>query len=591
MLVIYRKGGGLLKERRKQSFLYGTMVLAAGTVAVKLIGAVFKIPLTNILGGVGMSYFNVAYDLYYPLYALFISGVPIAVSKLVSENMARGRVRDARRLLRVSSVLFLGVGLLGSLIMLLGADWFAALVKNPDGRYAVWMLAPALFFGCVMAAFRGYFQGLQDMVPTAISQIVEAVAKLIFGLLFAYGITVSGLRQFTVDGTVFGIACPSTEQAQIAVLPFAAAGAILGVTMSSLCGAVYLIARHKLGREGITPESWAAAPPAAPSRTLARRLFAIAVPVCFASVITNLTSFIDLVSVMNRLTLAIENSPEIVLGMYTGAVPAGVGLDRLASYLYGCYSGLAVPVYNLVPALTTTIGVSLLPAVSAAWATHDGAALERNISSSLRLAALIAMPAGLGICVLAEPIMRLLYFAKPMEVSAIAPALRIMGVSAVFVAMTIPVNAILQATGRADLPVKLLLAGGLLKLGLNYTLVAVPWLNIQAAPIGTLICYAFVLAVSLSVLIGHTGVRMPAGAVLGKPLFAAICCAASAWAAHGLLSKTFGGTVSTLGSVIIAVIVYIFVVLWTKTITKVDLFMVPGGEKFAKILAKRSLLG
>lgn len=162
-----------MEQRHRHGYLYGTMVLAAGTVVVKLIGALFKIPLTNILGGVGMSYFNVAYELYYPLYALFVSGVPVAVSKLVSESMACGRARDARKLLRVAGAAFLAVGAAGSLLMFFGAGWFSARVQNPGSVWAVRMLSPALFFGCLMAALRGYWQGMQDMAPTAVSQIVR----------------------------------------------------------------------------------------------------------------------------------------------------------------------------------------------------------------------------------------------------------------------------------------------------------------------------------------------------------------------------------------------------------------------------------
>ncbi|MGI5966588.1 MAG: putative polysaccharide biosynthesis protein [Anaerotruncus rubiinfantis] len=580
-----------MNQQHKQGYLYGTMVLAAGTMTVKVIGVLFKIPLTNILGGVGMSYFNVAYDLYYPLYALFVSGVPVAVSKLVSESIACGRARDARRLLRVSATVFVSIGSCGTILMFVGARWFAGLVDNPDACYAIWMLAPALFFGCVMAAFRGYWQGLQDMVPTAVSQIVEAVAKLILGLALAYLITLAGMREFARAGTVFGTACPSSEQAQLAVLPFAAAGAILGVTLSTVCGALYMVARHKLGKVGISSGQWRAAPHSSPAGTLVRRLLAIALPVCVASVIANLTTFIDLISVMNQLNEAIAENAPLITGMYAGAIPEGVGLDKLGSYLYGCYSGLAVPIYNLVPSLTTTIGVSLLPAVSAAWASRDRVRLTRNVSSALRIASLIAMPAGFGICALAEPIMHLLYFTKPMEVAVIAPALRVMGISAIFVALSLPVNAILQALGHADLPVKLLFIGGLLKLAMNYLLVPVPQLNIQAAPIGTLGCYAFVLLVSLWVLIRTTDVEIPVIGVFGKPLFAGILCGIAAKLSWEMLASLLPERLSTLVSIGIGGIVYLFIILFTKTLTKVDFLMVPGAEKFAKLLEKLSLLG
>ena len=230
-----------MEQRRGHGYLYGTMVLAVGTVIVKLIGVFFKIPLTNILGGVGMSYFNVAYELYYPLYALFVSGVPVAVSKLVSESVAKGRARDAEKLLRLSVGAFVVIGIVGSALMYFGAGWFSQRVNNPPAALAVRMLSPALLFGCVMAALRGYWQGMQNMVPTAVSQVVEAVAKLVLGLTLAYAATAIGMAEYARAGTVFGAPCDSAEQAQIAVLPYAAAGAILGVALSMGCGSLYML--------------------------------------------------------------------------------------------------------------------------------------------------------------------------------------------------------------------------------------------------------------------------------------------------------------------------------------------------------------
>ena len=178
-----------------------------------------------------------------------------------------------------------------------------------------------------------------------------------------------------------------------------------------------------------------------------------------------------------------------------------------------------------------------------------------------------------------------------MEAAVIAPALRFMGLSAIFVAVSLPVNAILQAIGRADLPVKLLFVGGMMKLALNFVLVAIPQLNIQAAPIGTLVCYCFVLFVSLSRLVNLTSVRIRVLPVFGKPLFAAVCCGAAAWAANGLLERICGGSIAAMGAVAAGAATYLAVVLLTRTLTKEDVTMLPGGEKFAKLLEKRSLLG
>lgn len=577
-------------RKQNDSYLYGTMILAAGVVVVKLIGALFKIPLTNLLGGVGMSCFNVAYDLYYPLYALFISGVPVAVSKLVSESMAQSRARDAHRLLRVSLLVFLLVGAVGSVVMYAGAARFTMLVNNPDAQYAVKALSPALFFGCATAALRGYRQGLQDMRPTAVSQILEAIAKLVLGLGFAWLISSAGMRQFALEGNVFGSACVTPEQARLVLLPYAAAGAIFGVACSTVCGTIYLALRHKYGAPGISLSCWRASPTAEPMGRLAKKLLRIAIPVCVASLIANLTSFIDLISVMNRLTHAISQSGNMLLTLYQHALPDGVGLERLAAYLYGCYSGMAVPLYNLVPALVATIGVSLLPAVAASWTRSDRRALSRDVSSALRITAILAFPAGLGMSVLAEPIMRMLYFSRPMEVTAIYPVLRIMGISSIFVALTLPLHAVLQATGRAGLTVKLLLIGGCCKLTCNYLLVGIPQLNIHAAPVGTLVCYGLVFFASLYALL-NMGIELSVADTFGKPFVAGIGCALTAYFSHQALLSIVSEMVSTLGAIVLGGGIYIFLLLITKTIRKIDVFLLPKGEKFAKTLEKYHLLG
>lgn len=179
-------------QRHRHGYLYGTMVLAAGTVVVKLIGALFKIPLTNILGGVGMSYFNVAYELYYPLYALFVSGVPVAgLQARQREHGLRARARRAQAPAGGGGGLPRGRARREACSCFSARGGFPPGMQNPGSVWAVRMLSPALFFGCLMAALRGYWQGMQDMAPTAVSQIVEAVAKLAFGLALSYGVTVA----------------------------------------------------------------------------------------------------------------------------------------------------------------------------------------------------------------------------------------------------------------------------------------------------------------------------------------------------------------------------------------------------------------
>lgn len=574
-----------------QSLLYGTAVLTAGMAAVKLIGALFKIPLTNLLGGVGMSCFNVAYDLYYPFYALFVSGVPVAVSRLVSENAACGRYRDTKKLLRAALILFSLLGLFGCALLFFGAGFFARSVHNPDAFWAVRALSPSLFFGCVMACLRGFWQGLSDMRPTAISQITEAFAKLLFGLLLSYGMFHYCLGQYAQTGLIFGTAYDSLEQAQLAALPYAAAGAIGGVTCSTVCGALCLLFRSRRTKDKTMQTLIQMSPPARSMRLLTKRLVCTALPICAAALIANLTSFIDLLTVINRLENARAAAPDLMYALYGRLMPPGVSMSQLPTYLYGCYSGLAVPLYNLIPALTGAVGISLLPAVSGAWAKGDRRALEKNLSSGLRTAAILAFPAGLGLSAMAEPILRMLYFSKPLEAAVIAPVLKLMGLGAIFVALAQPLSAALQAVGRTDLPVKLMLTGASLKLCCNLLLVGNPQLNIHAAPVGTIICYGFVLSAALYNICSLPGVQLPVLDTLGKPFLCAVGCAVSAKCIYTFFNNKLPDTILLFISIGCAGLIYIILLILGKCIKKEDCLNTPGTEKFIKLLEKHKLLG
>ena len=562
------------------------------TVVVKVIGALFKIPLANILGGGGMGYFMTAYSLFNPLYALATAGLPVAVSKLVSESVAQGRCQDAKRVFRLSLGIFLTTGTLGCIAMVLGAQAFSQAVGNPGAALAVAVMGPAVFFGCVTSAFRGYNEGLRNMTPTALSQVVEAVARLAFGIAFASVLLNHGMAEYASHGTVYGQVAASLEDAQRLVLPVASAGAVAGISVSTACGSLFLLLRQLFCRDGITREQLASSPRVRPRRELGRMLLSVALPVCLASAAVNLTSLIDLGSIMNRLFIALEKNPQAVLDMYRGLLPEGIALSEIPNYLYASYTGLAVTVFNLVPALTVTFGTSALPAVASSWAVKNYPATKRNIQSVLRITALVAIPAGLGIFALSGPILNLLFSSRAAEAAIAAPMLRWMGLAVILVAIAGPVNSMLQAVGRADVPVKMILAGGLLKLGCNYLLIAVPQINIKGAPVGTVLCYGLILTVSLGILCRETGIALEWGKTFGKPLLAGVGCALCAWASYGFFSRgVLSSSLSTLAAVAAGGGFYLMFLLFAKGFVKEDVLMLPGGEKVSKILEKYSLLG
>lgn len=562
---------------RGQSFLEGAAILTAATITVKLIGALFKIPLANILGGVGMSYFVTAYDLFTPIYSLVVTGLGIAVSRMVAEQTAMGSSTGVEAVLRAARRIFITAGVLGTLLLLAAAPHFVQLIGNPAALFAVAAIAPAIIFSCLSAIYRGYYQGLSNMAPTAVSQVVESLVRLVAGIALAYGVAQGMLGRYEKTGSLLGYRFDTPQQAELFVLRFAAAAAILGVTLSTMVGALYI--RRVYRRQSITR-------PGPISHQLVkdtgRRLISIAVPIALSTLVVNLSALIDLTSVMNCLHTAISRDSSAILAMYPGGIPPQITLELLPEYLYGSYSGLAYSIFNLIPSLTAAFGVSAIPAVSRAWARKDPVQLQRTVSSILRLTVLVALPAGLGIATLAQPILTFLYPARTAEVLIVAPILRVMGISAVLVAAATPINSILQAIGRERLPLVVLLFGAAIKLVTNYTLISRPEINIQGVPYGTLLCYGVIVVLSGSALRLCAGVRLEIISAVGKPLFCALCSSGTAWLLYSRLP--LGNTTKLFVSIVFAAFVYGIMVLLTGTLRKSDINMLPISEKILKRL-------
>ena len=583
------KGSVSLSAKQKQNFLHGALILMSATVIVKIIGYFFKVPLKGIIGVSGFGYFNAAYGLFNTLYALSVAGMPVAVARMVAQNMQQGRFRDVRKIKRLSTIAFLCAGLLGSLLMIAGAGPYVRLAQNPNAFLSVFVMSPAIFFVCASSSYRGYYEGLRNMYPTAWSQVLEALVKLVCGLLFACAAIRMGMEEYEGSGTVFGALVSTPEQARLAVLPYGAAGAILGIVVSTAAGSLFLWAYNRRRGDGISAQMLEQAVPAAAGKEILKQLWTIAVPICLGALALNITTLIDVSSLTNRLSTALANGEEALLSMYDGILPADMPREEIPNYLFGAYN-MSVTLFNLIPALTTTFGVSALPSVTAAWTSQNRRMLQKNIESVWRVTSMIAFPAGFGICALAEPILTLVYQADPASIPIAAPILRVLGIAAIFVALSSPTNSMLQAIGRVKVPVRLMLIGGFLKLAVNFSLVPIPSVNIQGAPFGTLLCYMTIICISVPTLCRAAGVRLRFGKVFLKPLFAGALCGITAWAGYGLLSRVAGNTISASFSILAAGIVYVVVLFLTHGVEKYDILMLPKGEKIAKLLEKYGLI-
>ncbi|QEY34158.1 polysaccharide biosynthesis protein [Caproiciproducens galactitolivorans] len=578
------------RAAEKQSFLHGALILMVAIALVKIIGALFKIPLAWILTPVGNGYFGNAYSLYFPIFSLATAGFPIAISRLVSENSARGRYRDIRQIHTVSIRIFLILGIVSFSIMFFGAKPYVtyAASNNPENALpAIYALAPAIFFNSLMAIYRGYYEGLRNMYPTAISEIVEALSKLVFGLTLASLIIQSGMKEYAANGTVYGIKRVSEEYAKIATLPYAAAGAIFGVTIGSVMGFLFLFLYHKRHSDGITKEMLRSSPRPLPMRITTSRLIRTAIPIALGSLAVNLSTFIDSTFLQKRINDIMAENSEVLLKMYEGVLPSSVvQLNNVPTFLFGCFSN-ASTLFMLVPAITQAFGVSALPSVTEAWTGGNPKQIKRSIEQVLRIVAMITVPAGLGLSVLSTPIAALLYGEKNAP-TVIGKILVVLGLGAIFAAMSTPINSMLQAVGRVDLPVKLLVVGLVIKLVLNYTLVGIPEINVMGAGTGTLVCYIFITVFALHYLCRETKVRLNFVRIFFKPLLASIISVGLAYFVQKTGTLLHFGKLSTLVAIAFAGVVYMACMLWFKALTRNDILMLPRGQKIVKILEKHN---
>lgn len=572
-----------------QSFAMGALIMAIGMIIVKVAGAAFKVPLSYILGGVGTGYFSTAYTIYTPIYALATAGLPIAISRIVSSDITQKKYKDVRFIHKVSVPLFVITGLVGTILMFILAFPYVKFINSPGSLYSLIALAPTVFFSCLISIYKGYYEGLRNMIPTAISEIIESIGKVVFGVSLAGLIMYFGLQEYKNHSTVFGVYYETESLAKDALLPWASAGAVLGITLGAVAGYLYMLIKYKKTGDHITLEELQESPPARSAKELLKKLLKISIPVALGAAIMNIASAIDATLVQRRLSHIMSYAPEILLNAYRNLIPENVvNSGNTHIFLAGCF-GYMNTITMFLPTITQGFAISALPNVTAAWVAKTKEKIQKNIETVLKITSIVSFPLGLGMSVLSYPIMDLVYntLGKNKDLGEIAVSAQIMSIYAIgiiFVAIGTPLCSILQAVGRADIPLKILTIGVILKVLLNYVLVGIPEINIQGAGIGTLACYLFVCISSLIFLKKETKTNINYLEVFIKPIFSSILCAVSAYTSHGLLTHIISYKLATVISIIISGFVYLISLILTRTVTKSDLESVPKLKRFAKFL-------
>lgn len=450
------------KTRSSRSLLSGVLILGAGNLLVKLIGLIFKIPLSRLLGDEGMGYFNTGYTVYSWLFLIGCTGFPVAVSMLVSEATEReGETgRGVRRVLFVTLFFLFFLGMAGCLFLLAFSDRVASWIGNPGSADAIFSIAPAVLFCSLSGGIRGYFQGKKRMTPTAVSQLTEAILKLVLGISFARSALASGRD-----------------------LPSVAAASIRGVTIGTIASTVFLFFELLLERK--KPAIEYKGRERGSSRAISRRLLLIACPITFSATVMSVTGLIDLVFVMKRL------------------ISSGYDL-RSATAVFGNYTTLAVPFFNLPGILISPIATGIVPYLSGDMARGDVVKADRRRRAAIRSAVLLSVPSAFALGFFGERILSL-FFSRSSAALA-APALAVLSPGIVFLALVTVSSAVLQASGRAGTTVFSMLLGAVVKMVVGYYLIGLPGVGIYGAAIGTVLCYgvaALVNLISLSVTAGR----------------------------------------------------------------------------------------
>lgn len=523
------------------------MVFAS--LLVKVIGALFQIPLKNLIGSNGypaFGLFSMAYRIYTAVLVIATIGLPAALSKMVAEASATGREQEVKRITKAAAMIFIPIGAVCTAVLYFGAEIFAEWICNPDAMKAVGAIAPSVLMVSILSVFRGYYQGRSNMVPTAVSQVIEAMGKLFIGL---------GLAYFAMGNNL--------------AAPEVAAYTIFGITLGEVLAALYVIVQASIARKTKKHRIKSLNDSVRPWGTICKTLLSLSIPITISSAVMSITDLIDVALISERL-----QSPAVAM------------TANQAASTYGVYTGMAVNFFNLPQTLITALAVSLLPAIAGANASQNFAKASKLMETAFRLTMMITLPAGAGFLILSQRILQLLYRS---DTALGGQLMAILGFAVPAVALVAITNAVLQAIGRADLPLISMFIGAVVKLFSDYVLLGNPNVQIAGAPISTALCYSGIALMNLFHIARLTKWLPSIERTLLKPLAATVgmgagtvICVTVLTRIFGFETASFGDKMITLIAIVLAVILYLVLLLLIQAVDKEDIHLLPGGDKIAK---------
>lgn len=558
---------------KKQSFMAGVLTLLFAQIVIKVLGLIYRLVITNIpyFGDAGNGLYSAGYQIYTLLLAIASIGVPSAISKLVSERIAVGKHREAHEIFKTALLLFGIIGFIGSSILFFGAKYIAtSMIGNPDVEGIMVALAPAVFFVAISAVIRGYFNGMYNMKVASNSQMLEQLFKSILTIGLVVLVYFLAVVNPTDLSQMFGLSVDT-----VTVAMATAANAASTIATAICCG--YLLLYYQKSKKEIWKNinSSNKVTYKKEKRThIIKKILAVSIPISLASIISAINRNIDTFTVINELKIALANTFS--------------NMDFIkdeATRLYGILSGRVDTLIGLPTALNVAFSTALVPAVSETMAKGDVKTARRRITFSIRTTLLIALPCAIGMCVLAEPILNLLF---PNVQAIEAPLLlQISSFTIIFTLVNQTVAGALQGLGKVMAPAISLGCGAIVKLILNLTLIKNPQIGIYGAAISSVAAALTAMIINLFVLRKQIKLDTNKVSLIVKPIIATVFMGVVAFLSHYYLaSYVTSGRIATIIAILLAVIAYLFAVLALKIFEREDYHMLPYGDKIYKFLEK-----
>jgi len=534
------------KKARKNNFIKQAAILAAASLLVRLIGFLYRLPLTHLIEDTGNAFYLAAYYIYAFAITLTSGALPAAISKLVSERIALGKYNDAHEMFKTAMGIAAILGSFVAIVMFFGAGWFTQLsfFYYPGAVHAVRALAPTIFIVALLSVFRGYFQGMNTMLPTAISQVVEQIFNAAFSLWLAHVF----FRSLNIEHAAAGAAAGT------------GIGAVVGFIV--IIGCYLLVARNIRTRAAKSKYIRSAKGKVEDRQFQIKAMIMTAFPIIIGMGVYQIANLIDLGMAGNRIMAS---------GYFTQ--------DEVAVKV-GQFTGKFLLLTTLPVSLSAALSQAVIPDISSSNATLDKAAVKQKINSALRMSMALSIPAVVGLTVLADPILALLFPSQPEG----GWLLRYGSISILFLALVQVSTGALQGIGKVALPAISALCGVLIKIPINWFLLSVPEINILATVISTVVCYVVAASINMAFLYKHTKILPDYVGAFIKPTFAAFGMGLVCFITHHMISIIASDRFATVVALCAGIPAYLILMWMIGGFPKHDIESTPIPKKIKKWL-------